>query len=113
MCKALEDIKRHEMEKGVKIGRKQGRKQGTAWGSWPSGSPPPACGAYGAAATCPASCPSGFWARLTFRERDYLGEARAWGVRFLLGIENQQTVNLTYPWRLMEMDCPALSIILW
>lgn len=43
--------------------------------------------------------------RLTFRERDYLGEARAWGVRFLLGIENQQTVNLTYPWRLMEMDC--------
>ncbi len=43
--------------------------------------------------------------RLTFRERDYLGEARAWGVRFLLGIENQQTANLTYPWRLMEMDC--------
>ncbi len=43
--------------------------------------------------------------KLTFRERDYLGEARAWGVRFLLGIENQQTTNLTYPWRLMEMDC--------
>ncbi len=43
--------------------------------------------------------------KLTFRERDYLGEAKAWGVRFLLGIENQQTANLTYPWRLMEMDC--------
>ncbi len=43
--------------------------------------------------------------KLTFRERDYLGKARAWGIRFLLGIENQQTVNLTYPWRLMEMDC--------
>lgn len=43
--------------------------------------------------------------KLTYRERDYLGEASAWGIRFLLGIENQQTVNLTYPWRLMEMDC--------
>ena len=32
MCKALEDIKRHEMEKGVKIGRKQGRKQGQRQG---------------------------------------------------------------------------------
>lgn len=54
--------------------------------------------------------------RLTFRERDYLGEARAWGVRFLLGIENQQTVNLTYPWRLMEMDCPGIVMdnsLLW
>lgn len=43
--------------------------------------------------------------KLTFRERDYLGEVSAWGMRFLLGIENQQTMNLTYPWRLMEMDC--------
>ena len=43
--------------------------------------------------------------KLTFRERDYLGEVNAWGVRFLVGIENQQTINLTYPWRLMEMDC--------
>ena len=48
--------------------------------------------------------------KLTFRERDYLGEARAWGVRFLLGIENQQTVNLTYPWWLMEMDCPGIGV---
>lgn len=43
--------------------------------------------------------------KLSFRERDYLGMARAWGCRFLLGLENQETVNLTYPWRLMEMDC--------
>ena len=48
--------------------------------------------------------------KLTFRERDYLGEARAWGVRFLLGIENQQTINLTYPWWLMEMDCPGIGV---
>ena len=40
----------------------------------------------------------------------YLGEARAWGVRFLLGIENQQTINLTYPWWLMEMDCPGIGV---
>ena len=32
MCKALEDIKKHEMEKGVKVGRKQGRKQGIEQG---------------------------------------------------------------------------------
>lgn len=33
MCKALEDIKKHEMEKGVKAGRKQGRKQGERLGT--------------------------------------------------------------------------------
>lgn len=43
--------------------------------------------------------------KLSFRERDFLGKARAWGFQFLLGLENQETVNLTYPWRLMEMDC--------
>ena len=43
--------------------------------------------------------------KLTFRERDYLGKVSAWGIHFWLGIENQKTVNLTYPWRLMEMDC--------
>lgn len=42
--------------------------------------------------------------KLTFRERDYLGKVSAWGVHFWLGIENQNTINLTYPWRLMEMD---------
>ena len=54
--------------------------------------------------------------KLTFRERDYLGEVNAWGMRFLLGIENQQTMNLTYPWRLIEMDCPGIVMdnsLLW
>lgn len=43
--------------------------------------------------------------KLSFRERDFLGKAQAWGVRFLLGLENQDSINLTYPWRLMELDC--------
>ena len=42
--------------------------------------------------------------KLSFRERDFLGKAQAWGVRFLLGLENQDSINLTYPWRLMELD---------
>lgn len=45
--------------------------------------------------------------KLSFRERDYLGKVWAWGVCFKLGLENQNTVNLTYPWRLMELDCLA------
>lgn len=32
VCKALEDIKKHEMEKGVREGLKQGRKQGVKQG---------------------------------------------------------------------------------
>ena len=43
--------------------------------------------------------------KLTFRERDYLGKVCAWGVCFKLGLENQNSINLTYPWRLMELDC--------
>lgn len=43
--------------------------------------------------------------KLSFRERDYLGKVCAWGVCFKLGLENQNSVNLTYPWRLMELDC--------
>ena len=43
--------------------------------------------------------------RLSFRDRDYLGKVWAWGVCFKLGLENQHTINLTYPWRLMELDC--------
>lgn len=43
--------------------------------------------------------------KLSFRQRDFFGEACAWGTRFWLGVENQESVNLTYPWRLMEMDC--------
>ncbi|WP_300841877.1 Rpn family recombination-promoting nuclease/putative transposase [uncultured Acetatifactor sp.] len=42
--------------------------------------------------------------KLSFRQRDYLGKARLKGVSFLLGLENQDSVNLTYPWRLMELD---------
>ncbi|MCM1025719.1 MAG: Rpn family recombination-promoting nuclease/putative transposase [Roseburia sp.] len=42
--------------------------------------------------------------RLSFRQRDYLGKAHAWGTDFLLGIENQQKINLIFPWRLMELD---------
>ena len=43
--------------------------------------------------------------KLTFRERDFLGKACAWGFHFRLGLENQDSVNLIYPWRLMEWDC--------
>lgn len=43
--------------------------------------------------------------RLSLRQRDYLGKAHGWGTNFLLGLENQQNINLIYPWRLMEMDC--------
>ena len=43
--------------------------------------------------------------RLSFRERDYLGKVCAWGVCFKLGLENQNSINLIYPWRLMELDC--------
>ena len=43
--------------------------------------------------------------KISFRERDYLGKACAWGVCFKLGLENQNSANLTYPWRLMELDC--------
>lgn len=45
--------------------------------------------------------------KLSFRERDYLGKVWAWGMCFRLGLENQSTVNLTYPWRLLELDCLA------
>ena len=45
--------------------------------------------------------------KLTFRERDFLGKACAWGFHFQLGLENQDSVNLIYPWRLMEWDCLA------
>ncbi len=45
--------------------------------------------------------------RLSLRQRDYMGRARLQGVCFLLGLENQETVNLIYPWRMMELDCLA------
>lgn len=43
----------------------------------------------------------------TFRQRDIMGKACAWGTHFFLGLENQDKVNLIFPWRLMEMDCLA------
>ncbi len=45
--------------------------------------------------------------RLSFRQRDFIGDARMCGVHFKLALENQESVNLTYPWRLMELDCLA------
>ena len=35
------------------------------------------------------------------------GNVRMCGVHFKLALENQDSVNLTYPWRLMELDCLA------
>lgn len=45
--------------------------------------------------------------KLSYRERDYMGKVWAWGSCFKLGLENQNSINLTYPWRLMELDCLA------
>lgn len=35
--------------------------------------------------------------KLTYRQRDFIGEAHVWGKCFLLGLENQQRINLTFP----------------
>lgn len=43
--------------------------------------------------------------KLSFRQRDFIGNARMGGVHFKLALENQDSMNLTYPWRLMELDC--------
>ena len=43
--------------------------------------------------------------KLTFRQRDEIKRVRTGKGSFLLGLENQETVNLTYPLRRMEMDC--------
>ncbi len=46
--------------------------------------------------------------KLSARQRDFLGIAQAWGNRFLLGLEHQENIGLTFPWRLMEMTvCPT------
>ena len=45
--------------------------------------------------------------RISFRERDMIRRVHIGESVFLLGLENQETVNLIYPWRLMEMDCLA------
>lgn len=43
--------------------------------------------------------------KLSFRQRDFIGNAKMGGVHFKLALENQDSMNLTYPWRLMELDC--------
>lgn len=45
--------------------------------------------------------------KISFRERDIISRIRAKGFSFCLGLENQDAVNLTYPWRVMELDCRA------
>ncbi len=45
--------------------------------------------------------------RLSFRQRDGIKRVRAGKNVFLLGLENQDSINLIYPWRLMELDCQA------
>lgn len=45
--------------------------------------------------------------RLTYRQRDFVGNVCVGGTHFLLGLENQDKINLIFPWRLMEMDCLA------
>ena len=48
--------------------------------------------------------------RISFRQRDRIKKVRAAGFSFLLGLENQYSVNLIYPWRLMELDCRAYGL---
>lgn len=43
--------------------------------------------------------------KVSFRQRDGMKRIRAGNTVFLLGLENQNTVNLIFPLRLMEMDC--------
>lgn len=48
--------------------------------------------------------------KLTYRQRDLIGNACIKGTSFLLGLENQDKINLTFPWRIMEMDCLAYGL---
>lgn len=45
--------------------------------------------------------------KLSYRQRDFLADVCLWGIPFRLGLENQDSINLTFPWRLMELDCLA------
>ena len=45
--------------------------------------------------------------KLSFRQRDFLANVSMGGMHFKLALENQDSVNLIYPWRLMELDCLA------
>ncbi len=48
--------------------------------------------------------------KISSRQRDRIKKVRAAGFSFLLGLENQYSVNLIYPWRLMELDCRAYGL---
>lgn len=45
--------------------------------------------------------------KISYRQRDGIKRVCGREFHFLLGLENQQTINLIYPWRLMELDCLA------
>lgn len=48
--------------------------------------------------------------RVSFRQRDRIKKVRAGDTTFLLGLENQYSINLIYPWRLMELDSCAYGM---
>ena len=48
--------------------------------------------------------------KISFRQRDRIKKVIAADFSFLLGLENQHSINLIYPWRLMEMDCRAYGL---
>ncbi len=43
--------------------------------------------------------------KMSFRQRDIIKRIENGQRGYHLGIENQETINLTFPWRLLEMDC--------
>lgn len=45
--------------------------------------------------------------KVSSRQRDILKRIKTESGNYLLGIENQDKINLTFPWRLMQMDCLA------
>lgn len=48
--------------------------------------------------------------KISSRQRDRIKKVYGSGFSFLFGLENQYSVNLIYPWRLMEMDCRAYGL---
>lgn len=43
--------------------------------------------------------------KMSFRQRDIIRRVEAGEHSYRIGIENQETINLIFPWRLLEMDC--------
>lgn len=48
--------------------------------------------------------------KLSFQQRDGIRRVRAEGYSFYLGLENQEAINLIFPWRLMELDSLAYGV---